>query len=114
MARGIPHAFHYRGRKNMRPPVQRDSNVYRDMRNEEAPEAPKPEPPKPEPPKPEPPKPEPVMIVEEPVVEPEPEPEPELTMKNSKAEMLSVARAMGLDVNEDMTKKQILAAIDNA
>jgi len=46
--------------------------------------------------------------------EPEPEPEPELTMKNTKAEMLSVAEAMDLDVTEEMTKKQILAAIDNA
>jgi len=35
MARGIPYAFHQRGRKNMRPPVQRDTHVYRDMSAEE-------------------------------------------------------------------------------
>lgn len=118
MARGIPYAFHQRGRKNMRPPVQRDSKVYRDMSavKEEEPKpkkvaAPKPAP-KPKPVPPPPPKPEPVVLEEEPTVEPEPE--PEMSMKNTKAEMLSVAEAMGLDVNEDMTKKQILAAINNA
>jgi len=105
MARGVPYAFHRRGRKNMRPPVQRDSHVYRDMSAETEEEAPAPVPePKPEP------KPEPVVLEDEPTAEEE----PELSMKNTKAEMLAVAEAMGLDLDENMVKKDILAAINDA
>jgi hypothetical protein len=105
----------------MAPPVQRDSHVYRDMGAVEEP-APPPAPPAAAAPPPEPaPAPEPEPEPEEPSVdeptadpEPEPEPEPEITMKNTKAEMIEVATAMGLDVNEDMLKREILALIEDA
>lgn len=108
MARGVPSAFNRRGRRKLAPPPDRKAHVYRDLSADE--EAPKPKAaPKP-PPAPEP---EPA-----PAPEPEPEPtvdnEPEVSMKNTKAELLAVADAMGLDVNEDMVKREILAAIESA
>ena len=84
MGRGIPEAFNQRRLKRGGHP----SRLEKAKAAAAAPEAPAPEAPAPE--------------------------APSFSMENTKAELLAGAEGLGLDVNNGMTKAQILAAIDAA